>query len=62
MSHPFGNLLLQFRARKPGLSQARLAQMAGYDPAVLARMCAGKKDLTGPSGRDRVVRVDRGIA
>jgi predicted ATPase len=57
MSHPFGNLLLQFRARKPGLSQTRLAHLAGYDPAVLARMCAGKKDLTGPTGRDRVVRV-----
>jgi non-specific serine/threonine protein kinase len=57
VSHPFGDLLLQFRARKPGLSQTRLAQMAGYDPAILARMCAGKKDLTGPSGRDRVVRV-----
>jgi hypothetical protein len=29
MSHPFGDLLLQFRARKRVLSQTRLAQMAG---------------------------------
>jgi hypothetical protein len=57
MSHPFGDLLLQFRARKRGLSQTRLAQLAGYDQAILVRMSQGKKDLTGPSGRDRVVRV-----
>lgn len=57
MSHPFGDLLLQFRARKRGLSQTRLAHLVGYDPAILARMSQGKKDLTGPSGRGRVVRV-----
>jgi predicted transcriptional regulator len=39
--HPFGNFISQFRARKHGLTQARLAEMAGYDPAVIARMCAG---------------------
>src|SRR5262249_9609269 len=57
MSHPFGDLLRQYRARKGGLSQTRLAQLAGYDQAILVRMAQGKKDLTGPSGRDRVVRL-----
>src|SRR6188768_3074940 len=57
MSHPFGNLLTQYRARKHGLSQTRLANLAGYDQAVLVRMCQGKKDLTGPSGRDRILRI-----
>lgn len=31
--------------------------MIGYDEAVLVRMSQGKKDLTGPSGRDRVLRL-----
>jgi hypothetical protein len=57
MSHAFGDQLSQLRARKHGLSQTRLAHLAGYDPAVLVRMCQGKKDLTGPSGRDRIVRI-----
>lgn len=57
MSHPFGELLAQYRARKHGLSQARLAQIVGYDPAVIARMAQGHKDLTGPSGRAKVVRL-----
>ena len=51
MSHPFGDLLGTYRARKPGLSLARLAHLAGYDKAVLVRMSQGQKDLTGPSGR-----------
>ena len=46
MGHSFGNLLSQYRDRKHGLSQTRLAQLAGYHPAVLVRMCQGKKDLT----------------
>lgn len=57
MSHPFGELLKQYRRRKPGLSQERLAHRIGYDEAVLVRMSQGKKDLTGPSGRDRVIRL-----
>lgn len=57
MSHPFGELLKQYRRRKPGFSQERLAHRIGYDEAVLVRMSQGKKDLTGPSGRDRVVRL-----
>ena len=55
--HPFGELLAQYRARKPGLTQTRLAELSGYDQAILVRMAQGKKDLTGPSGRERVVRL-----
>jgi plasmid maintenance system antidote protein VapI len=55
--HPFGEALMRHKLRKPGLSQMRLAQLTGYDQAILARMCKGGKDLTGPSGRDRVVRL-----
>ena len=55
--HPFGELLAQYRARKPGLSQTHLAELAGYDQSILVRMSQGKKDLTGPSGRERVVRL-----
>lgn len=57
MSHAFGELLMQYRNRKNGLSQAKLAQIVGYDPAVIARMAQGARDLTGPSGRERVVRI-----
>jgi predicted ATPase len=57
MSHPFGDLLSQYRARKHGLTLARLANLAGYDKAVFVRMGQGQKDLTGPSGRERVVRI-----
>jgi predicted ATPase len=56
-THPFGNLISQFRARKHGLTQARLAEMTGYDPAVITRMCAGQKDLTGTQARERVLRI-----
>ena len=57
MSHPFGDLLRQYLARKRGLSQTRLAHMVGYDQSVLARMAQGKKDLTGPSGRSRITAI-----
>jgi predicted ATPase len=57
MSHPFGDLLRQYCARKQGLSQTRLAHMVGYDQAVIARMAQGRKDLTGPSGRERVLAI-----
>lgn len=60
--HPFGELLRQYRLRKPGLSQRNLAELAGYDQAILVRMAQGKKDLTGPSGRERVVRVIETLA
>ena len=60
--HPFGELLAQYRARKPGLTQTHLAELAGYDQAILVRMCQGKKDLTGPSGRERVVRLIETLA
>ena len=57
MSHPFGDLLRQYCARKHGLTQTRLAHRVGYDGSVITRMGQGGKDLTGPSGRDRVVQV-----
>ena len=60
--HPFGELLTQYRRRKAGLSQSQLAELAGYDQAILVRMCQGKKDLTGPSGRERVVRLIETLA
>ena len=60
--HPFGELLTQYRRRKAGLTQSHLAELAGYDQAILVRMCQGKKDLTGPSGRERVVRLIETLA
>jgi hypothetical protein len=39
MSHPFGDLLTQYRARKHGLTQARLAMVAGYDPPLVTKLC-----------------------
>jgi hypothetical protein len=55
--HSFGQQIERFRQRKPGLTKGRLAQLAGYDPAILSRMYKGGKDLSGPSGRDRVLRL-----
>ena len=49
MSHPFGELLRLYRMRNEGLSQAKLAQLIGYNPAVIARMVQGTRDLTGPA-------------
>ncbi len=60
--HPFGELLAQYRARKPGLTQTRLAELTGYDQAILVRMAQGKKDLTGPSGRERILRLTETLA
>ncbi len=60
--HPFGQLLGQHRARKPGLSQRKLAELAGYDQAIVARMARGGKDLTGPSGRERLLRLVETLA
>ena len=60
--HAFGELLAQYRARKSGLTQARLASLSGYDQSILVRMSQGKKDLTGPSGRERVVRLIETLA
>lgn len=55
--HAFGHLLKQLRSRIPGLTQARLAELAGYDPAVITRMAKGQQDLIGPQTRARVLRV-----
>ncbi|MFN0069837.1 MAG: hypothetical protein ACKVYV_19645, partial [Limisphaerales bacterium] len=57
MAHPFGEYLHTFLIKKPGLTKKRLAHMMGYTDAVLVRMAQGKKDLTGPSGRDRVISM-----
>lgn len=56
-AHTFGILLKQLRLRVPGLTQARVAELAGYDPSVITRMAKGQKDLTGPQARMRVLRV-----
>lgn len=56
-AHDFGTLLKQLRARVPGLTQARIAELAGYDPAVITRMARGGQDLTGPHARARVLQV-----
>lgn len=56
MSHPFGTLLTNYRSRKHGLSQARLAEEIGYDPAVITLMCKGR-NLTGAVARERVVAL-----
>jgi hypothetical protein len=52
MSHPFGDLLSQYRAGKPGLSQARLAHLAGYDqerlPSTLILQVKCQKQVIGP--------------
>jgi len=60
--HPFGILLTRFRLRKKGLSQRKLAELAGYDQAILVRMAQGKKDLLGPSGRERILRLIETLA
>ncbi len=44
-------------ARVPGLTQARIVELAGYDPAVITRMARGGQDLTGPHARARVLQV-----
>jgi predicted ATPase len=60
--HPFGELLAQYRARRPGLTQTRLSELTGYDQAILVRMAQGKKDLIGPSGRERIIRIIETLA
>jgi len=56
-SHPFGKRLEHFRLRKPGFTQAKLAERVGYDPSVITKMCQGRSALTGPTGRSRVLRI-----
>ena len=58
----FAELFTGFRNRKAGLTQERIAHLMGYDPALLTRMLAGKKDLTGPSGRYRLLLVIQVLA
>jgi len=56
MSHRFGDLLHQYLHRKHGLSQSKLAQGIGQDPAVITKMCHGQR-LTGPLARERVLAI-----
>jgi tetratricopeptide (TPR) repeat protein len=55
-SHPFGDLITQFRSRKHGLSQNWLARCVNQDPAVISAMCRGER-LTGPRARERVLAI-----
>lgn len=56
MSHPFGDLIKQHLSRKHGLSQSKLARGIGQDPAVISKMCQGKR-LSGIQARERVAAI-----
>lgn len=56
MSHPFGDLITRYRARKHGLSQNRIAELSDVSPAVLTKMCRGRR-LTGKTVREKVCRI-----
>jgi catechol 2,3-dioxygenase-like lactoylglutathione lyase family enzyme len=59
--HPFGTLLTRIRSRRSDLTQAKLAELIGYDPAVIARMGRGGKDLFGPRSRERILAIVQGL-
>jgi hypothetical protein len=59
-THPFGDLVTRYRARKHGLSQARLADLSAIDSTVLSHMCNGRR-LEGKHARERVLKVIRGL-
>lgn len=59
-THPFGDLVTQYRTRKHGLSQARLAELSGLEPSVLSHMCNGRR-LDGMQARERVRKVVDGL-
>lgn len=56
MGHAFGDQLRQLLSHKHGLSQSRLAEGVGLDPAVISAMCQGQR-LTGPRARERVTAI-----
>jgi len=56
MSHPFGDLIKQHLNKKHGLSQSKLARGIGQDPAVITKMCQGKR-LSGIQARERVAAI-----
>ena len=58
MSHPFGDVLMQFLHRKHGLSQSKLAAGILQAPSVITDMAQGRR-LTGPQARERVVAIIR---
>ncbi|MGA7732506.1 MAG: hypothetical protein WCD37_14700, partial [Chloroflexia bacterium] len=59
-THPFGDLVTRYRARKHGLSQAKLADLSGIDATVLSHMCNGRR-LEGKHARERVLKVITGL-
>lgn len=56
MSHPFGDLIKQHLSKKHGLSQSKLARGIDQDPAVITKMCQGKR-LSGIQARERVIAI-----
>lgn len=60
LTHPFGDLVTRFRARRHGLSQAKIAELADLPPDILSHMCNGRR-LSGERARDRVRKVLRGL-
>jgi hypothetical protein len=59
-THPFGDLVTRYRARKHSLSQAKLADVSGIDSTVLSHMCNGRR-LEGKHARERVLKVITGL-
>ncbi len=59
-THPFGDLVTRYRARKHGLSQAKLADLSELDSTVLSHMCNGRR-LEGSHARERVLKVITGF-
>jgi hypothetical protein len=56
MDYSFGDLITQHLSRKRGLSQNKLANGIGQDPAVIAHMCQGRR-LSGPKARKRICEI-----
>jgi len=56
MDYSFGDLITQHLSRKRGLSQNKLADGIGQDPAVIAHMCQGRR-LNGPKARKRICEI-----
>jgi len=56
MGHPFGDLVRQYLSRTHGLSQGKLATGIDQDPAVVSKMCRGKR-LCGRYARERVLSI-----
>jgi WD40 repeat protein len=55
-SHPFGDLLARLLSRKHGLSQNKLAEGIGVDPAIISKMCHGER-LVSSKARERILNI-----